>query len=254
MAQISSITLPDGTNYNLKGSIYTVIGTQTAKTGSWTGELKTLDALYDGLTIMYWLPRAGNGNATLNLTLKDDVTTGPIDCYYKTNTRLTTHYATGDIILMTYWSAGSVSIDGTNIATARWQAHGQYNTNSDTVPAVYVSTAAKTAAKGGTLTGASWANTTQPRYAMVDIYYANTAASALTLNVNSHGAKPIYINGEPSSSTNYTLPQGTYLAYFDGTYWDFRTDKILPTGGLIIDNKVNLLYNSTTDSLDFIFN
>lgn len=34
MAQISSITLPDGTNYNLKGSIYTVIGTQTAKTGS----------------------------------------------------------------------------------------------------------------------------------------------------------------------------------------------------------------------------
>lgn len=34
MAQISSITLPNGNTYNLKGSIYTVIGTQTAATGS----------------------------------------------------------------------------------------------------------------------------------------------------------------------------------------------------------------------------
>lgn len=34
MAQISNITLPNGETYNLKGSVYTVIGTQTAKTGS----------------------------------------------------------------------------------------------------------------------------------------------------------------------------------------------------------------------------
>lgn len=102
MAQISSITLPNGNEYGLKGSIYTVIGTQVAATGTWIGELETIDALYDGLTIAYYLPWAGNGNATLNLTLKNNVPTGPINCYYKGNTRLTTHYDAGDIILMTY--------------------------------------------------------------------------------------------------------------------------------------------------------
>lgn len=34
MAQISNITLPNGNNYDLKGSMYTVIGTQTANTAS----------------------------------------------------------------------------------------------------------------------------------------------------------------------------------------------------------------------------
>ncbi len=34
MAQLSNITLPNGTKYSLKGSIYAVIGTQTASTGS----------------------------------------------------------------------------------------------------------------------------------------------------------------------------------------------------------------------------
>ena len=97
MAQISNITLPDGSAYNLKGSVYAVIGTQTAATGSWTGNLSTLDALYDGLTIAYYLPYAGSGNATLNLTLKNG-TTGAKNVYYQTNSRLTTHYPAGSII------------------------------------------------------------------------------------------------------------------------------------------------------------
>ena len=56
------------------------------------------------------------------------------------------------------------------------------------------------------------------------IRYSNTATSALTLNVASKGAKPIYINGEPSSSTNHTLPAGIYIVYYDGTNYYFRTD------------------------------
>ena len=127
MAQISSITLPNNSKYDIKGSIHTVIGTQTAATGTWTGELKTIDALYDGLTILYYLPYAGSGNATLNLTLKNG-TTGAIDCYYAANTRLTTHYGAQMMILMTYYSAGSISIAGTATTNNRWYAHGQYNT------------------------------------------------------------------------------------------------------------------------------
>ena len=34
MAQISSITLPNSDTYDLKGSIHTVIGTQTAATSA----------------------------------------------------------------------------------------------------------------------------------------------------------------------------------------------------------------------------
>lgn len=130
MAQLSNITLPNGTTYNLKGSIYSVVGTQTASTGSWTGNLTSLDALYDGLTIAYYLPWAGNGNATLNLTLKNG-TTGAINCYYNNTTRLTTHYAKGSVILLTYFSAGSISIDGTATTDNRWIAGQNYDSNSN---------------------------------------------------------------------------------------------------------------------------
>lgn len=229
MAQISNITLPNGNNYDLKGSMYTVIGTQTATTASWTGVLDTIDALYDGLTIAYYLPRTSASNVTLNLTLKGNTTTGAIPVYYKTNTRLGTHYAAGDMVILTYWGANSINVNGTVRTTASWIAHSQYvDGNSNTVPAVYIGTAAATAAKVGTLTAASWSGLTGSRYAFVDNHYDNTYNGAITLNVNSQGAKPIYINGAPSSSSNKTLPRGTYIAYYDGTNWYFNTDGSIP--------------------------
>ena len=36
------------------------------------------------------------------------------------------------------------------------------------------------------------------------------AALTTTLNINGTGAKPIYINGNASSASNYTLPAGSY--------------------------------------------
>lgn len=53
---------------------------------------------------------------------------------------------------------------------------------------------------------------------------ANTAASALTLNMNSTGAKPIYINGVASSATNYSIPKGTFLVTYDGTNYNVQTN------------------------------
>ena len=130
MADLSKITLPNNTTVNLKDAyksgIYTVIGTQTATTGSWTGALHGVPALYDGLTIMYYLPYAGSGKATLNLTLDSGSTTGAVNCYYGNATRLTTHYSQGSNIVMTYWSAGSISIDGTATTDNRWIANANY--------------------------------------------------------------------------------------------------------------------------------
>jgi hypothetical protein len=103
--------------------------------------------------------------------------------------------------------------------------------DSNTVPSAYCSTAAATAAKVATCTGyVLLANS----YLHVIITATNTSASAITLNVNSKGAKPIYINGTASSSSNYTLPAGSYLIFYDGTNYYFRTDGKM-TGGITGD-------------------
>lgn len=86
-----------------KNLTYYVKGTQTAATGSWTGNLPQVSALYEGLTIRYQLPYAGSGNASLNLTLAGGTTTGAKAIYrYGSSTRITTHFAAGSIITMTY--------------------------------------------------------------------------------------------------------------------------------------------------------
>ena len=59
---------------------------------------------------------------------------------------------------------------------------------------------------------------------------ANSYTGAITLNINSSGAKTIYINGSVSSSSNYTLPAGLYLVYYDGTYYHFRTNSTFLDG------------------------
>lgn len=222
--------MPGEVEYKTFG-IYPVIGTQTAATGSWTGIID-VPQLYDGLTIAYYLPYAGDGNASLNLTLSDGSTTGAVACYYTNTSRMTTHYGAGSVIILTYFSAGSISVAGTATAEDRW-LHCDYNTN--TVPAAYCSTSAGTAAKAATCSGYSLlANS----YLHIVMTNSNTSASALTLNVNSKGAKPIYINGAASSATNYTLPAGSYLVYYNGTNYYFNTDGKLP-----------ILYNGTMTSV-----
>lgn len=105
-----------------------IVGTQTETTGAWTGNASSVAALFDGLTIRYWLPYAGSGNATLNLTLSDGTATGAINCYYSGATRLTTHYAAGNVLTLTYRS--NVSIAGSTATYTGWWADA--NCNNDT--------------------------------------------------------------------------------------------------------------------------
>ena len=125
MATISQLKLPNNVVYDIKGSIHSVIGTQTAATGSWTGALTSVNSLYNGLTIAYYLPYAGDGNATLNLTLPSG-TTGAINCYINGNTRLAEQYERGSIIYLTYFSAGSIKVNGVATADDRWIAQADF--------------------------------------------------------------------------------------------------------------------------------
>lgn len=224
MAQLNSLLVTGNSRFlnpingNARNGIYYVKGTQTAATGSWTGSIP-VPALYDGLTIMYYLPYTGSGNATLNLTLSDGTTTGAKNCYYNGWDRLTTHYNSGQNVVMTYHPAGSISVNGTATSDDRWVVTADYN--SDYI-LPYTWTGGGTAEKyisGGYLyadLGKQWF--------MFNLIYANTYAGALKLNVNGNGAKPLYINGTVSSSSNYTMPRGTYLTYYDGTNYYVRTD------------------------------
>ena len=101
----------------------------------------------------------------------------------------------------------------------------QWVNQTITYPSAYCTTAAGTAAKKASCS--LYALQTNS-YVHVLIGASNTSASALTLSINSTTAKPIYINGAASSSSNYTLPAGTYIVFYDGTNYYFRTDGKMP--------------------------
>lgn len=120
MSRIERITLPSGNTYEVGANgAYSVIGTQNTTTATWTGVLDGVGALEDGLTIAYYLPTTSAANVTLNLTISG-TPTGAIDVYFNGDTRMGTQYPAGSTILLTYYSANSISIGGTTITTARW--------------------------------------------------------------------------------------------------------------------------------------
>lgn len=183
-----------------------IVGTGTAA-GTWTGTLDGLTAYYDGLIILYKSPVAGASTTTLNLN-----GLGAKTCYINSTTKLTTHFPINQPIFLVY----SVSQN-----SGCWMCLDDYWVNSDTYTQALCTTAARTAAKGASMT---YYTATAKSYVMVNFRYANSSASAITLNINSQGAKPIYINGTASSASNHTLPAGPYLAYYDGTNYYLRTD------------------------------
>ena len=125
-------------------SVEYIIGTQTATTGAWTGRASTLSELKDGTQIRYWLPYAGSGNATLNLTLKDGTATGAIPVYRQggsanssgvvTANRVTMHFPAGTSISMVYGVNRVVAAVYNNVTYTGtftgWFADGAYDSGN----------------------------------------------------------------------------------------------------------------------------
>ena len=107
------------------GGVELVVGTQTAATPAWTG-IASFAELRDGQQITYWLPQGSGSNVTLTLTLADGSTTEAIPCYYGSTTRLSTQYAAGNILHLTYRE--NALIYATTIAKG-WWADANYDTN-----------------------------------------------------------------------------------------------------------------------------
>lgn len=105
--------------------------------------------------------------------------------------------------------------------TATWEKVADTNT----IPQGYCDTSSSTRDKVVTCTDyAATANS----YIMILMKNANsysTNNSTIRLNINGTGNKTVYINGtSSSSSSNKTLPAGSYLVFYDGTNYYFRTD------------------------------
>jgi hypothetical protein len=90
-------------------------------------------------------------------------------------------------------------------------------------------------------------------YVHINFRYANTYAGAITLNINGQGAKPIYINGSASSSSNYTLPAGPYIAFYNGTNYYLRTDgklpDMIPNANYNVVGGIKMRFDSNTATL-----
>lgn len=69
----------------------------------------------------------------------------------------------------------------------------------------------------------------------VNFAYANTA-SAPTLNVNSTGARPVYVNGEAASDKD--LNKGTHTFVYNGNQWEVTTS-VVSTEGLATEEYVD---------------
>lgn len=169
--------------------------------------------LYAGVTVHI---KMTNTNTAANPTLNVNSTGAkPIMCYGTTaaGTNANTSWFAGALVAFTY--------DGTNWMINDYSHRG----NDNTVPSAYSTTAADNAAKVATFTNY---NLLANSYFNLVISTTNSAASRLTLNVNGKGAKDLYINGTVSSSSNHTLPAGTYVVFYDGTLYYVRTDGLIP--------------------------
>ena len=111
---------------NYRGIEY-IRGTWTAASGTWTGV--TADSeLYDGKQIILYMPFAGSGNATLNLTLAGGGTTGAKNVYFESTTRFTTHKGQNSQLHLIYHNAMVLS-DGNTYSGWWYVANRDTNSN-----------------------------------------------------------------------------------------------------------------------------
>lgn len=125
-----------------------------------------------------------------------------------------------------------------------WLNEGQHDGN--TLPSVVVYTQSNQQVKIGTC---NYYTLTNKSYCHFIFRYPNTYDGLLFMKINNSSSKTIYINGEISSSSNKTLPAGTYIAYYENDKWYFRTDGILPaktTEGAEINERLDTTTTSAS--------
>lgn len=181
-----------------------IYGTQTSSTNIWTG-VSADSELYEGKMIVYYSPYTSSGtNHYLNLTLSDGtIARGSVTFRHKNGTYGSVIVPAESVIRMVY-------------VNGFWRASLPYYPCGTCLCRSLSSTADKEVTSEGFYPrGCTWF--------ILTFTGSNTAKSKLTLNINNTGAMPIYINGTISSSSNYNIPNGTYLVYCSSTAYYINT-------------------------------
>jgi hypothetical protein len=123
--QVTHVLTIEGQSYDgstdvaVGNTVFYIVGNSTDTTaGTWTGTDSKIKSYYNGLTIIYVPKVDGASTTTLNLN-----GLGAKTCYYSNTSKLTTHFAKGTPILLTY-------IDG------YWR-RADYDSNTNTQIRVY---------------------------------------------------------------------------------------------------------------------
>ena len=172
-----------------------IVNLQTANT---VASALTLNVNGTGAKTIRW-----NGSVTSSSAYA--MTAGYYNCYYDG----------------TYWNMDS-TYEARNARGAGW-ADGATQADYSRGTA-YCSTASGTQAKVVSMRGYVLAVGAFP----ITFTNANSYDGKITLNINSRGAKDLWINGEVTSTTNKTLPAGTYMCFYDGTEYLIDTRYGIP--------------------------
>lgn len=87
-------------------SVHYIAGTGSTA-GTWLGTDKSISEYYNGLTIAYKIPVAGASTTTLNITGSAGTALGAKTVYRQANSKVTTHYPVGSVVLLVYMGDGS---------------------------------------------------------------------------------------------------------------------------------------------------
>jgi hypothetical protein len=229
-----TVTLPD-TNCTVGTGFFYVLGTQNDRTRMWTGNLP-IPALYDGLTIAFYLPfdvkqettDINDGNVTnvwIKLTLSNGTTTDWVPAYWTNQSRLTTHFAAGSTVMLTYMSNPQVNGSPAAVPVTGWPSNARwtradYNSNSDTKVNVTLGKTTKAYLLGTSTTPTSTAAAVttiadtgvylDTTAGMITATTFNGAATKLSTNAGSE-IRPVYFtNGVP---TNCAATYGSVTGY-----------------------------------------
>ena len=149
----------DGSDIRITNSapVYYIKGNADATAGTWTGTDPRISAYYEGLTVIFVPQKAGASTTTLNIN-----GLGAKTCYFTPSSKLTTHYAVGTPIMLTYYAN-------------TWRT-ADYDSNSDTWRGVYTNGTSRI----GTATNTKAINFTTTGNLSVDFLAATAAASGST--------------------------------------------------------------------------
>lgn len=149
----------DGSDIRITNSapVYYIKGNADATAGTWTGTDSRISAYYEGLTVIFVPQKAGASTTTLNIN-----GLGAKTCYFTPSSKLTTHYAVGTPIMLTYYAD-------------TWRT-ADYDSNSDTWRGVYTNGTSRI----GTATNTKAINFTATGNLSVDYLAATAAASGST--------------------------------------------------------------------------